>query len=255
MLFITKRSSAAAVCQWQHNSCIGKRHFMTHVLVVVAHPDDEVLGCGGTLAHFGLRGDNVHTLIVADGETGYLHRDAEAVAERRQMAIKAAACLNLRPPMFLDLADQRLDAISLIDLIQSIEKVAAEIDPEVVLTHDRTDLNRDHRVVFEATATAIRPLPGRHCRRFLTFETPGSTEYGGMHLGEIFLPNVFVDISEVIERKIAALNCYAREIRSPPHPRSLERIEALARWRGAWCGRELVEAFRLAFSISVAGDL
>ena len=219
------------------------------ILVPVAHPDDEVLGCGGTLALQAARGDTIQVVIAADGETGRQGAEPASIAARQENARQACACLGLLPPIFLELPDQRLASVPLLDLTHRLEAVARAFQPELVLTHDRTDLNQDHRVVLAAAAVAFRPLPGASCRRFLTFETPSATDFGGLHATEPFAPTVFVDITAQMERKLAALACYQAEARDAPHPRSPESVTALATWRGACAGLARAEAFRLVYAI------
>lgn len=221
---------------------------MKTVLVVAAHPDDEVLGCGGTIANHSLEGDAVHILILADGETS--RTSAPSDAKRNSAALKAAVALGAKPPKLLGLPDNRLDSQPLLDVIRHVEAYVSEISPQVIYTHHGSDLNVDHAVAHRAVLTACRPLPGSPVKAIYSFEVPSSTEWTSAALGPAFRPNYFVDISTAAKQKHAALDCYREELRPFPHPRSHEAIEALARWRGATCGLALAEAFETVRCIS-----
>lgn len=206
------------------------------VMVIAAHPDDEVLGCGGTIARHVAFGDDVHVLYVADGETA---RVMAAKPNRNLAAYEACKTLGVHPPSFLDLSDQKLDAYPMIEVTQLIEAHVARVLPTIVYTHHAGDLNLDHRIVHQAVMTALRPLPGAFCKTVYAFEVASSTEWGAD-----FKPTHFVDISHgFIDRKIDALKCYDDEMRASPHPRSYEKLEALAEVRGATCGLHFAEAF------------
>ncbi|MBI5164710.1 MAG: PIG-L family deacetylase [Magnetospirillum sp.] len=212
------------------------------VLVVAAHPDDEVLGCGGTIARHAAAGDRVVIVLVADGVESRQAGGADKAA-RRAAAVAAAAALGAEAPRFLDFADQRLDVMALLDIVQSIEPVVAEVRPTVVYTHHGGDLNLDHRLVHQAVMTACRPVPGSSVRNILAFEVPSSTEWAGPAIGPPFLPNLFVDIAAFVDAKTRALACYGEEMRPFPHPRSPGAVAALATWRGASCGLAAAESF------------
>jgi len=212
------------------------------VLVVAAHPDDEVLGCGGAIARHADRGGAVETVFVADGATARPGGGAR-LDHRKAAARRAAEILKTRAPRFLDFPDNRLDGVPLLEVTQALEKIVAEISPAVVYTHHGGDLNVDHRIVHQAVITALRPMPNSKLRGIFAFETPSSTEWATAAIGVGFRPDRFVDISSVMDRKIGALEAYSEEMRPFPHARSLEAVRALARWRGASAGLEAAEAF------------
>lgn len=220
---------------------------ISRVLVVVAHPDDEVLGCGGTLARMAEIGMTVRIIIVSEGETARAVTGNEVITARKAAAVNAAKVLGVESPIFLDFPDQKLDTISLVYLTQRLERIAADFSPELVITHSHTDLNADHRIVSDITATAFRPLPGGSCRAFWSFETPSTTEIGSLYSPMPFVPSIFVDISRWEGAKLAALECYVTESRTAPHPRSNTAITALATWRGATCGQNKSEAFHVHY--------
>ena len=213
------------------------------VLVVAAHPDDEVLGVGGTLAKHAVAGETVHAFILADGLP--LRHDRSDDNPLRARAQESGSILGLASVRFAGLPDQRLDMHPRHEVVDWIRAAAREVDPETVYTHHWGDVNLDHRLVCRDVLTAFRPAPGETAGRLLCFETPSSTEWHGADPAMSFVPNFFVDISETIETKIAALQQYSAELREFPHPRSEEAIRALAVWRGASAGVGAAEAFHL----------
>lgn len=217
------------------------------VLVVAAHPDDEVLGCGGTLARLGGAGRRVHVLLLADGESsrepGSGQMRPDLVARRQAAARSACEILECASVELRDLADNRLDAVAQLDLIKIVEECIGRFKPSTVFTHHAGDVNVDHRVVHEAVLAACRPQPGQPVKELYFFEVPSSTEWRTAGSGQSFEPNHFVDIARTLPAKMKALEAYGSELRPFPHPRSLRAIEALARWRGAAVGVEAAEAF------------
>ena len=220
------------------------------ILVVAAHPDDEVLGCGGTIVRHVEAGDCVHVLIMAEGATSrQLQRDrSQASTELSALAKaaeKAGSILGVESVELLDLPDNRLDSLDRLDLIKKIEERIDRHRPQIVYVHHAGDVNVDHRRLHEAVVTASRPLPGQCVRRLLSFEVASSSEWQPPGSGLPFLPNYFVDISNQWNRKREALLAYASEMRPWPHARSLQSLEHLARWRGAQVGVGAAEAFCL----------
>ncbi len=243
-----------AVRQVENNSAGAQRC----VLAVVAHPDDETLGCGGALAAWAKAGAQTHVLCLADGETArFYDRSApEAVvriAARREAARKSVAILGLSSIRFLDFPDNRLDGVDLLDVIRPIEALIRELKPDTIYTHHGGDLNLDHRVAHQAVTTACRPLPGRSVQRVYSFETPSSTDWATESHGPVFRANLFVDISAHLGAKIASLQAYDEEMHPFPHPRSLEGVSVLARQRGACVGVAAAEAFMLVRELYASG--
>jgi len=216
------------------------------VLVVAAHPDDEVLGCGGTVARYALEGHAVYTLILGEGMTS---RDAKrdkakrqnALDELKQTAIRAGKVLGVKKVFTCDFPDNRFDSVPLLDVVKVIEKVKRQIAPEIVLTHFERDLNVDHRVTYQAVLVAARPMAGECVREIYSFEVPSSTEWA---YPMSFSPDTFVDISKTLDLKIEALREYATELRKAPHPRSVEGLMHLAGLRGIQTGLKSAEAFQ-----------
>jgi len=224
------------------------------VLIVAAHPDDEVIGCGGTIARMAAEGRSVHVLLLADGEGSRDASDlgrglAEKVLGRDAAASRAGKVLGCATVETLGLPDNRLDGIELLDIVKAIEKCLRRYRPAIVLTHHSGDVNIDHRVVHDAVIAACRPLPDQTIQQLLFFEVVSSTEWRPPSSAPAFVPNWFVNIGPTLAKKREALQVYATELRPFPHPRSIEGIEALARWRGATVGVEAAEAFVLGRSI------
>jgi LmbE family N-acetylglucosaminyl deacetylase len=220
------------------------------VAVIVAHPDDEVLGCGGTIRRHILAGDEVWVVILADGETSREGTSGDkAVVERETAAQAAANILGVQHLAVHRFADNRLDAEPLLGIIRVVEQHIREISPETVYTHHAGDLNIDHRRTHEAILTACRPQLNHPVTPMLAFETPSSTEWQQPSGALSFSPNWFVDISSTLENKMLALKAYSREMRPWPHPRSYQGIQHLARWRGATVGCDAAEAFMLVREI------
>lgn len=210
------------------------------ILVIAAHPDDEAIGCGGTIAKHTKMGNEVHLCIVTKG---YTPDWSEEYLKNRQKEIrKASEVLGIKRTYRLGFPTVKLDTVSQKELNDSILKVVNEVKPEVVYIPHRGDLNKDHRLVFDASLVATRPI-NNPIKRILSYETLSVTEWG--QAIEPFVPNVYIDISETIGTKIEAIKAYVGELKQYPHPRSLEIIEALAKKRGSEVGVKLAEAFVL----------
>ena len=218
------------------------------VLVVAAHPDDETLGVGGTIARHSEQNDEVWVFVLADGSEGRTPRNKH-IELRKECASKACQVLGVSRVIFCDLQDQKLDVLPLLDVIKRIENCVREFKPDVVYTHFKEDLNQDHRIAFQATMVATRPFGNNAVKRLLCYETASSTEWAAPFTGSIFAPNVFVDISSTLDRKIRAMqqyaNTYVNEVRPYPHPRSYEAIEIHAKRYGVVVGVQAAEAFML----------
>jgi N-acetylglucosamine malate deacetylase 1 len=216
---------------------------MTRVLVLAAHPDDEVLGMGGTLAVHVDRGDAVRVVVVTDGSSAQYPDDSETRLRKEEEALRAAAELGVMDYVHLDFPDMRLDTIPHVDVNRVVEEHVRDLAPDVVYT-PHPDVNLDHRVLFDSVVVATRPTPGHSVRRLITYAPTSSTEWTPASLNW-FVPNWFVDISATIERKVAAFAQYETERRDYPHPRSERAIRAAAEFYGSSCGSEHAEPFVL----------
>jgi N-acetylglucosamine malate deacetylase 1 len=218
------------------------------ILVLAAHPDDEVLGCGGTLAKWVDAGAKVHVAFLADGvfsRTGEPQVQQVQLEVRRSAARKACAILGVHSVSFGDFPDNRMDTVALLHIAQAVESMLLEHMPDTVLTHHAGDVNVDHRLLHEAVVTACRPQTGLTVRKILCFEIASNTEWQLPGSAPAFTPNWFVDISATLARKIEALQAYSEELREWPHPRSVQGVAHLAHWRGATVGMDAAEAFVL----------
>jgi LmbE family N-acetylglucosaminyl deacetylase len=220
------------------------------VLIIAAHPDDEILGCGGTIAKLADNGYEVRLAILAEGLTSRdRQRDRSAhedqLIELRQAAWKACQIVGASSVELTAYPDNRMDSVDRLDVVKSVEDLIRAYQPKTVYTHHSGDVNIDHRRIHEATVTACRPQPGNRVRRLLFFEVASSTEWQPPSSAPHFAPNVFVDIRNTLERKLEALRMYETEMRAWPHARSIRAVEHQARWRGATAGMEAAEAFML----------
>jgi len=212
------------------------------VAAIFAHPDDETLGCGGALAAHARAGAPVRILLLATGLAARGHAGADALAGLRDDARRAAAALGAADVEFADFPDNAMDTVPLLDVVRRVEAFLADAGPATIYTHHAGDLNVDHGVVARAVVTACRPLPVRPPFELLACEVNSSTEWAAPAM-PTFVPSDFLDISAHLEAKLAALACYTGELRAWPHPRSLDGVRALARWRGAQAGCDAAEAY------------
>lgn len=222
-------------------------------LILAAHPDDEVLGCGGTIAKLVDQGSIVHVAFLADGVFSRERckvRHQEELRIRRAAAQKACDILGVKSVSFGDFPDNRMDTVALLDIISVVEELITEHLPDTVFTHHAGDVNIDHRRLHEAVVTACRPQQGHPVKTLLCFEVPSSTEWQLPASAPAFMPNWFIDISTTLDRKLAALEAYVDELRAWPHPRSRQGVEHLAHWRGATVGVDAAEAFILGRQLS-----
>ena len=221
-----------------------------NILVVAAHPDDEVLGLGGTLAKLVKEGDTVYAAIFAnDTQVRYkekMHGDLIGYCHN------SCSILGLQPPIFLDFPDQKLDTLPQIVLTQAIEKLVNDHDIEHVYTHHHGDINKDHRALHHATMVATRPGPKSNVKRVFTYCVPSSTDWAPFNAENCFFPNWFVDISATIEIKLDAVSQYQSETPPYPHPRSIDAIRNHARYWGSSVGFEHAEPFTLVRNLVTA---
>ena len=218
------------------------------ILIVAAHPDDEVLGCGGTIARLIKEGFEVYTLILGEGITSRDNmrdrkRREEEITELKGEAKEANKILGVKEVFFYDFPDNRFDTVPFLDIVKVVEKVKNSINPEIIFTHYERDLNVDHQITYRAVITATRPLKEESVKEIYSFEIPSSTEW---RYPLNFSPDVFFDISTTIDIKIKALEKYKIELKKYPHPRSLEGVKLIAKNWGIKVGLEYAEAFKVA---------
>ncbi len=209
------------------------------VLVVAAHPDDELLGCGGTVALHARAQDAVTSVIVCEGESLRYGPDGVGQAEHTRRAAELLGVSDVRTLCF---PDQRLDTLTLTDIITPLEHVVREVRPQVVYGQFGGDINRDHQLVFQALLVATRPV--EECiEAVYAFDTASSTEWG---YPRSFVPDTWVDISRTLDRKLAAMACYESEVRAYPHPRSLDALAHRAR---AWGNQHCLDAAEVFMTV------
>jgi N-acetylglucosamine malate deacetylase 1 len=220
---------------------------MNSILVIAAHPDDEVLGCGGTIAKLSNEGASVNVSFLADGVSSRennINQMSDLVL-RQSAAQNACNILGVNEIFFGDFPDNRMDSIALLDLVKVVEDLIKIHKPDTIFTHHSGDLNIDHQKTHEAVVTACRTMDNQNIKTLLFFEVASSTNWQTPGSGIPFEPNWFEDISTTIDLKIKALKAYDIELRNWPHSRSIESVEHLARWRGSTVGVEAAEAFIL----------
>ena len=225
------------------------------ILVIAAHPDDEVLGCGGTIAKHVKNGDEVHVLILAEGITSRnLHRNLieseNDLCKLKKEATIANEILGVRSLNLCNFPDNRLDSIDRLDIIKKIEYFVFKFKPNKIYTHHIGDVNIDHQIINGAVVTACRPISSFFVKTILFFEIASSTEWQVPASNFNFSPNWFVDISDFLKIKLQSLGAYKCEIKEYPHSRSLKALRFLARWRGTFIGVNAAEAFVLGRKIN-----
>jgi N-acetylglucosamine malate deacetylase 1 len=209
------------------------------ILVIAAHPDDELLGCGGTVALHAKAGDAVTAVIVCEGESLRYGPNGVGQADHMRRAAAALGVADVRP---LGFADQRLETMPLTDIITPLEKIVREVRPQIVYCQYGGDANLDHAIVFKAQLVATRPVEPS-IEAVYAFDTASSTEWG---YPRTFVPDTWVDITATLEQKIAAMACYESEVREYPHPRSLEAL----RYRAyAWGNQNCMQAAEVFMTV------
>lgn len=216
------------------------------ILIVAAHPDDEVLGCFGTVARLIKEGYQAYTLILGEGKTS---RDEQRAVENNKDDIevlntevqKANNAIGIKKVFIESFSDNRFDSVDLLDIVKVVSKVKDEVRPDMIFTHFENDLNIDHRITYQAVITATRPMQDECVQEIYSFEILSSTEW---NYPLSFSPDTYFDISDTIDLKIKAMKEYGSELRDYPHPRSLEGIELNAKYQGMRVGKKYIEAFK-----------
>ena len=223
------------------------------VLVIAAHPDDEVLGCGGTMARLRAEGHDVKIAILGEGMTSRYPTREEAdrslLTNLRDHSRRAADVLGVTGLFLYDLPDNRFDTIPVLNVIKIVEELIRKHAPNTIFTHGSSDLNIDHHITHRAVLTATRPIEGHCVRNLYAFEIPSSTDWAFHRMIPSFQPNTFFNIDSTIDHKKRAMACYETEVQKFPHPRSLEALEVVARRWGTVVGCQAAEAFELVRSV------
>lgn len=219
------------------------------ILVIAPHPDDEVLGCGGTIKKHTTTGDEVSLCVVTKA---YTPDWTEEFIENRQKEIEASnKVLGIKKLYNLDFPTVKLDGVLQKNLNDSIAKVVKEMAPDTVFIPFAGDINKDHKLVSEASLVALRPKPGGSIKKVFYYEVLSETEWSkpAQKIEDVFIPNYYEDISDYLNDKLKAMKCYKSEVKKYPHPRSLKGIEVLAQKRGTEAGVGVAEAFMLVREI------
>jgi len=212
------------------------------ILVIVAHADDEALGCGATIAKHVAEGDVVNLLCLTDGVSAREGSDSEAVVARKEMQNNAQRILGINQIFCSSFPDNQLDCVPLLQVVKFIEQVLNQTRAEVIYTHFHGDLNIDHRVAHDAVMTACRPLPDSTVREIYGFEVLSSTEWQ-INPNSSFVPQKYNDIEQHYQTKYEALVAYQGEMMPDPHSRSFQHVETLAKHRGMTAGLNMAETF------------
>lgn len=220
------------------------------LLIIAAHPDDEVFGCGGTIAKLSPNND-VYVLIVTEGSTTqYPDKGKEIIQIKKEKAARVKDVLNIKKYFFGDLPDMKLDTLPHVEINNIIEKTIHDVKPEIIFTHHWGDVNKDHKLVYESTLIAARPTnTNSFIKKVYCYEVVSSSEWD-LTQQNSFTPNVWVDIEKYIDKKIEAVKLYQSELRKYPHPRSIEGVKIWAKYRGLMVGIRYAEAFYLVREIA-----
>lgn len=221
-----------------------------NVLIIAAHPDDEVYGMGGTIARLANEGHNCFTLIVTEGCSSQYPNNSAIIRQKKEEAKKANYLLGVKKVFFGDLPDMKLDQTHHIQINKVIEDTIDLIKPDRVYTHFYGDVNKDHQCVFESTLVGVRPIANQCVKELYSYSVPSSTEWSPSIIKYQFMPNVFVEISATKLKKHEAIKVYQSEIRDFPHPRSLKYISNIDITTGLQVGLEESEAFMLLRSVN-----
>lgn len=218
-----------------------------NVLVIAAHPDDELLGCGGTAARLAREGHSVYMAILGEGITSRHHRresaDPSDLKDLHDCSRRVASLLGVKELFQHNFPDNRFDSLPLLDVIKVVEELIERWRPTAIYTHHGGDLNVDHQVLSRAVLTATRPTEGHPVRELYMFEVASSTEWAFQQLSPVFRPNVFVDIASTLPLKVEGMRLYESEFRKFPHPRSPEALTAIAQRWGSVAGCQAAEVF------------
>lgn len=220
-----------------------------NILIFAPHPDDEILGCGGAMAQFAERGDNVTVCIVTSGQPPIFDN---SVAKKNKWPhnlydeiMKSHSFLKVNETVFLGFPAAALEDVPRYILNGKVCELIQRVKPEIVFIPHFGDMQKDHTIVVESVMVAVRPREAHRVQKVYAYETLSETEWNIPHVANIFIPNTFVDITDFFDRKIKAMSCYQSQLASFPEARSIGAVEALAKLRGSTMGADRAEAFML----------
>ena len=213
------------------------------ILIVAAHPDDEVLGCFGTVAKLIRQGYTAYTLILSGGKTSRGKVEQKELDILKEEMLNANKLIGIKEVFPTDFPDNAFDSVPLLTIVKKIEEIKEKIKPEIIFTHHIGDMYIDHQLTHKAVLTATRPMKDECVKTIYAMEIPSSTEWNSYSKDTVFVPNTFVDITETIDKKVDAMALYKSELRKYPHPRSLQFIKELAKTNGIKVGLKYSENF------------
>ena len=213
------------------------------ILIIAAHPDDEILGCGGMIAKL-KRNNQIQVLFLTDGISART-KGNKSINIRKNETLKLFKYLKIKKPIFFDFSDNELDKSTLLSIVKKIENIIKKFKPNIIFTHYEHCLNIDHKIAYQATITATRPLKkNKFIEQIISYEVPSSTEWR-LSNKHTFIPNIYFDISKVIKDKVRYLKFYKSELKKFPHSRSIKGVKTFASFRGLASGFEYAEAYLL----------
>jgi LmbE family N-acetylglucosaminyl deacetylase len=217
-----------------------------NILIIAAHPDDEVYGCGGAISKFKREGNSVYVLIVTEGCSTQYPGDSQIIKKKKKEALKANDILGVKRVFMLDLPDMKLDTIPHVTLNRHIEGIMKEVKPVLVFTHSMFDLNNDHKIVAESTIVACRPFSST-VKELICYPVPSSSEWQVNTVKQVFSPNYFIRLdNKDVQKKLSAVKTYKTELRAYPHPRSPKAVNICLMKYGIIVGAKYAEPFELA---------
>ena len=218
------------------------------ILVISTHPDDETLGCGGTILKHKNIGDKIYWLIITniDEKNGW---DKKVVEERQNEIKEVSQSYGFEKVFKLDYPTTKLDIIPISEIIRSISQVISEVEPHTIYLPNRSDVHTDHQIAFKAVWSCTKNFRYSFIKRILMYECLTETEFAPALLENVFIPNVFVNITEYLDKKLEIMKTYKSEVMEEPYPRSLEIIKSLAKVRGSRISKKYAEAFSILLDI------
>lgn len=220
------------------------------ILIVAAHPDDEVLGCFGTVAKLIKDGYEAYTLILSEGKTSRGKISQNELDLLQGEMLNANNLIGIKKVFAANFPDNAFDSVALLEIVKEIEKIKDKIMPEIIFTHHIGDMNIDHQITHKAVLTATRPMKEECVKTIYSMEVPSSTEWNSFSSQMAFVPNVFFEIDDTIDLKVDAMAQYKSELTEYPHPRSLKHLKELAKVNGTKVGLNYSENFMLIRSIN-----